>query len=75
MEVKTIMEKRAKRAGKTTTTASKRANNANMEASNRVGKTTRTKATEMEASSKLGKTTRANTAHKTTRSHSAKACK
>ena len=46
-----------------------------MEASKRVGKTTRAKATEMEASSRVGNTTRANTAHKTTRSHSAKACK
>lgn len=71
MEVKTIMEKRAKRAGKTTT-ASKRAKNSNMEASKSVGKATRTKSTEMEASSRLGKTSRANTAHKTTR---AKACK
>lgn len=74
MEVKTIMEKRAKRAGKTTT-ASKRAKSSNMEASKRVGKTTRTKSTEMEASSRVGNKARANTAHKTTRSHSAKACK
>lgn len=63
------MEKRAKRAGKTTT-ASKRAKNSNMEASKRVGKTT-----EMEASSRVGKTTRAHTAHKTTRCHSVKDCK
>ena len=60
------MEKRAKRAGKTTTTASKRAKSSNMEASKRVGKTTRAKATEMEASSRVGKTTRANTAQEKT---------
>ena len=37
-----------------------------MEASKRVGKTTRAKATEMEASSRVGKTTRANTAQEKT---------
>lgn len=53
------MEKRAKRAGKTTTTASKRAKNSNMEASTQVGKTTRAKSAH----------------NKTTRSRTAKACK
>lgn len=50
MEVKTIMEKRAKRTGKTTTTASKRAKSTEMEAGKRLGKTTRSKS--------AGKTTR-----------------
>ncbi len=53
------MEKRAKRAGKTTTTASKRAKNSNMEASTQVGKTTRARTAHS----------------KTTRSRTSKACK
>ncbi len=44
------MEKRAKRTGKTTTTASKRAKSTEMEAGKRLGKTTRSKS--------AGKTTR-----------------
>lgn len=47
------MEKRSKRVGKTTTTASKRAHNSTMEASTQVGKTTRGKS--------ANKTTRART--------------
>lgn len=59
MEVKTIMEKRAKKAGKTTSTSA-------------CGK--RTKSTNLEASKQVGKTTRSKSAGKTTRCKSTKAC-